>query len=220
MPLQNIDAILFELVGCVAEFGSEEFDAIASQVFGQSCSSRSGSQAYWNVLNLLETTDANGRRLNAQERSTVEGYEIQAVSRASAYEDVAPALSELNDLGVKLIISSSLSRIAVDHSLKTFFHGAPFFDVWNRDSAGGVKRVPMVKAITSRSMTAERVMFITDTADGLQTAKEIGVNAILMMNDPDEAMTLTAHNPAGGIVSFAELPDFVRFVAAEHARLR
>jgi hypothetical protein len=46
----------------------------------------------------------------------------------------------------------------------------------------------------------------------------VGVNAILMMNDPDEAMKLTAHEPAGGIVSLHELPDFVRLVAAENAR--
>jgi hypothetical protein len=37
---------------------------------------------------------------------------------------------------------------------------------------------------------------------------------ILMMNDPDEAMRLTACKRAGGIVSPHELPDFVRFVAA------
>ena len=39
-----------------------------------------------------------------------------------------------------------------------------------------------------------------------------------MMNDPDEAMKLTALGPAGGIVSLHELPDFVRFVLAEDAR--
>jgi hypothetical protein len=34
------------------------------------------------------------------------------------------------------------------------------------------------------------------------------------MNDPDEAQRLTTHNPAGGIVSLLELPDFIRFVEA------
>jgi phosphoglycolate phosphatase-like HAD superfamily hydrolase len=61
-------------------------------------------------------------------------------------------------------------------------------------------------------------MFLADTASGLQAAQQAGVNAILMMNDPDEAMKLTAHHPAGGIVSLHELPDFVRLVAAENAR--
>jgi hypothetical protein len=36
------------------------------------------------------------------------------------------------------------------------------------------------------------------------------VKAILMMNDPDEAMKLTTPGPTGGIVSLHELPDFVR----------
>ena len=34
---------------------------------------------------------------------------------------------------------------------------------------------------------------------------------ILLMHDPDEAMRLVANNPAGGIVSLLELPDFIRF---------
>jgi hypothetical protein len=39
-----------------------------------------------------------------------------------------------------------------------------------------------------------------------------------MMNDPDEARRLAMHDPAGGIVSLHELPDFVRLVAAENMR--
>ena len=64
-------------------------------------------------------------------------------------------------------------------------------------------------------------MYLTDTAEGLEAAKHVGVNSILMMNDPDHARRLALHRaagPAGGIVSLHELPDFVRVVAAEHAR--
>ena len=39
-------------------------------------------------------------------------------------------------------------------------------------------------------------------------------------NDPDEARRLTTHEPAGGIVSLHELPDFIRLVAAENAMIR
>jgi hypothetical protein len=38
-----------------------------------------------------------------------------------------------------------------------------------------------------------------------------------MMNDPDEAMRLTALDPAGGIVSLHELPDFVRLLLARRS---
>ncbi len=55
-------------------------------------------------------------------------------------------------------------------------------------------------------------MFLTDTAEGLKVAESVGVNPILMMNDPDESRRLAAHNPAGGIVSLHELPDFIRVV--------
>ena len=61
-------------------------------------------------------------------------------------------------------------------------------------------------------------MFLTDTAEGLKVAGSVGVNAILMMNDPDESKRLAMHNPAGGIVSLHELPDFIRLVRAENAR--
>jgi hypothetical protein len=60
-------------------------------------------------------------------------------------------------------------------------------------------------------------MFITDTVEGLKVAKTAGVQSILMMNDPDESRRLAMHDPAGGIVSLHELPDFIRLVAAENA---
>jgi len=61
-------------------------------------------------------------------------------------------------------------------------------------------------------------MFLTDTAEGLKVAESVGVNPILMMNDPDESRRLAMHKPAGGIVSLHELPDFIRIVQAENAR--
>ena len=214
--MQTIEAILFEPVGCLAEFGSEEFGAIAEKVFGRPLPSGcSGSEAYWNVMRLMH---AGGKQLTARERAIVEDYELQAVDAARAYEDVAPALVELRDLGVMSIVASSLSAAAVTRFLERLSPLNLFADVWNRDAADGVKETPLMKAIASRSIEPDRVMFITDTADGLLTAKHVGVNAILMMNDPDEAMKLTAHEPAGGIVSLHELPDFVRLVAAENGR--
>jgi beta-phosphoglucomutase-like phosphatase (HAD superfamily) len=57
-------------------------------------------------------------------------------------------------------------------------------------------------------------LYITDNAAGLTKAKAAGMIPILLMHNPDEAMRLVADNPAGGIVSLLELPDFIRFVAA------
>ncbi len=68
-----------------------------------------------------------------------------------------------------------------------------------------------------RIVNPEKAMFLTDTAEGLRVAKSVGVQSILMMNDPDEAKRLAMHDPAGGIVSLYELPDFVRLVAARNA---
>jgi len=60
----------------------------------------------------------------------------------------------------------------------------------------------------------DETLYLTDNAEGLAKARTAGMIPILLMHDPDEAMRLTANNPAGGIVSLLELPDFIRFVAA------
>jgi len=104
--------------------------------------------------------------------------------QGQAYEDVAPALNELDALGVQMIAVTPLSAAA------------------------------MARAVTEASLSPDRVICLTDTEQGIRAAREAGVQPVLMMNDPDEAMRLTALNPAGGIVSLQELPDFVRFVAA------
>jgi len=211
-----ISAILFDPVGSLAEFPPSPFEAIATEVFGRALpAGLSGSQAYWDVLNLLETRD---RPLNAEERATIEGYELKAVVQADAYDDVAPALSELHSLGITLIAATSLSDVALVRFLERSSLHQAFADRWGRDTAGGIKSIPLAKALAAHALSPSGAMFLTDTADGLRTAKQAGVNAILMMNDPDEAMKLTALDPAGGIVSLHELPDFVRLVIAENER--
>lgn len=102
------------------------------------------------------------------------------------YEDAAPALAELDALGVRMIAVPSVS-------------------------AGELRR-----AVTEASLSGDRVICLTDTELGVRAARDAGVQPVLMMNDPDEAMRLTALNPAGGIVSLHELPDFVRFLLAKN----
>ena len=106
------------------------------------------------------------------------------------YEDAAPALAELGALGVKLIAVASLSE------------------------------ADLTKAVTEASLTADRVICLTDSEQGLRAAKAAGVQPVLMMNDPDEAMRLTSLNPAGGIVSLHELPDLVRLIVTRSSAPR
>ena len=54
--------------------------------------------------------------------------------------------------------------------------------------------------------------------EGIKAARSAGVHPILMMNDPDEAQRLAMHNPAGGVVSLHEMPDFLRLIAAQNQR--
>ena len=190
--MHTIDAILFDPVGALADFPG-------------------GSQPYWDRVLSLES---RGEPLSVDERTHIESSEIEWVEQAVLYDDAAPALSELSALGVRLIAASSLSGIALTRFLERASLGRIFHDRWSRDTAGGVGRVVLMKAVTAGSFAPGNVLFLADTEAGVRAAQQAGVNPILMMNDPDEAMRLTTLNPAGGIVSLHELPDFVRFVAA------
>jgi FMN phosphatase YigB (HAD superfamily) len=212
--MQPIDGILFEPVGCLAEFPAEPFLKIASRLFRRrKNASQSGSRAYWHLLNLIE---AAGSDFGDADRQMIETFEKGAVDAANLYEDVVPSLAELQAMGLKLIIASSLGSAAVQLFLEKFCLSGFFASVWSRDYSKGIKSAPLRSAMTA--LQPERTMFLTDTAEGLNVANSMGVNAILMMNDPDEARRLALRQPAGGIVSLHELPDFVRFVAAQNAR--
>lgn len=231
--MQAVDAILFDPVGALAEFPAAPFQA-AARVFARSSAAEAhggggetvgggvggslgesvgGSRAYWDLLDLLASCN---RPLVAEEHAAIEAGEFEAVDAALVYDDAPPALSELAGLGVRLIVASSLSENALSRFLDRTGWRALFHDRWSRDAAGGVGDAVLRRAVTSGSLVADRVLFLADTAAGLRAATLAGIRPILMMNDPDEAMRLTAHNPAGGIVSLHELPDLVRLVAARH----
>lgn len=213
--MQDIAGILFEPVGCLAEFPPGPFLELSFRLFGgKRKTSQSGSRSYWHLLNLIQSTNRN---LEGPERKLLEALEMQAVAAASVYEDVAPALAELKAMGVKLFIATSLSGGATTCFLDRYLSKEFFSAVWSRDNAGGIKAAPIKAAFAGASLKPEQVMFLADTLEGLKTAQAVGVHSILMMNDPDEARRLAMHNPSGGIVSLHELPDFIRLVAAENA---
>lgn len=209
--MRTIKAVLFDPVGCLAEFPAEEFDEIAASLFGaQEDAGRSGSEAYWQVLDLMQTS---GKKLSASETKLAESLELRAVDSVQLYEDVASALSELKAMGIELLIASSLSAAAVSRFLEKFSIGGFFSAVWTRDNAGGVKAAPLARAIESAAFQPEHVMSLVDTIDGLEVSKELGANSILMINDYDDGRRLAMHAPTGGIVSLHELPDAIRLVA-------
>lgn len=212
--MQLIEGIFFEPVGCLAEFPAGPFLELSSRLFDRKKKTSSGSRAYWHLLNLIE---ASGKNLDGSEKELAEALEMQAVAEANVYEDVAPALAELKKMGARLFVASSLSGAATKSFLDRHGLNDLFSAVWTRDTAGGIKAAPLQAALAGASLIAERVMFLADTLESLSVAQSVGVQSILMMNDPDEARRLAMHNPSGGIVSLHELPDFLRVVAAENS---
>jgi phosphoglycolate phosphatase-like HAD superfamily hydrolase len=214
--MQTIEALLLEPVGCLAEFPSAPFHEIAVRLFGRKRKAgSSASQAYWYLLNLIATTK---KPFDAGEKSAAEELEVEAVDAASIYEDVAPALAELKFMGLRLFVTSSLSRRAAARFIERNSLGEFFSGVYARDDAGGVKSAPLLDALASAPLSREKTMFLTDTVEGIKVARSVGVHPILMMNDPDEAQRLAMHNPAGGVVSLHEMPDFIRLIAAQNQR--
>ncbi len=204
--MQPIKGILFEPVGCLAEFQPEPFLEIAYRCFGRKPkATRSASRAYWHLLNLMEASGT----------SSIEALEMEAIDSAILYDDVLPSLSELKSMGVQLFISSSLSASAIEHFLERCPH--EFDGIWTRDNSGGIKAAPLARALQAAAMNPQDAIFLTDTSEGLKVAQSLGINPILMMNDPDDSKRLSMQNPAGGVVSLHELPDFVRLVRAENA---
>jgi FMN phosphatase YigB (HAD superfamily) len=200
--METIKGILFEPVGCLAEFPPEPFHEIAVRLYGKrGKASRSASRSYWHLLNL------GG--------DTIEALEVQAVDGAAIYDDVLPALAELKAMGVELLIASSLCNAAIARFVERCCPHE-FDGVWNRDNAEGIKAAPLTRALEGASLRPENTMFLTDTAEGLRVAESVGVNSVLMMNDPDESRRLAMLNPGGGIVSLHELPDFIRLVRAQN----
>jgi phosphoglycolate phosphatase-like HAD superfamily hydrolase len=213
--MKIIKAVIFEPVGCLAEFRAEEFDAVATRLFEVSGASPSGSEAYWNLLGRIEGA---GKKLTGSETQMAEGLELQAVEQARLYEDVVPALEELKSMGVDLLIASSLSNAAVSRFVGKSSLASFFSAVWTRDSAGGIKAVPIAKAIESAAIPPEHAMVLVDTIDSIQMAKQMGTNSILMINDYDQGKRLAGQDPTGAVVSLHELPDAIRFVV-ENAKL-
>jgi phosphoglycolate phosphatase-like HAD superfamily hydrolase len=121
-------------------------------------------------------------------------------------------------MNIKLVIASSLSNAALTRFIGKASLNEFFSAISSRDIARGVKAAPLTNALEIASLEPQHSMFLTDTAEGLKVASALSLNSILMMNDPDEAMRLSAHDPSGGIVSLHELPDFIRLVAAENVR--
>jgi phosphoglycolate phosphatase-like HAD superfamily hydrolase len=140
------------------------------------------------------------------------------VDAASIYEDVVPALAELKSMGIRLFVASSLSRRAASRFIERNALGEFLSGVHTRDDAGGVKSAPLLNALSGASLTRDKTMYLTDTVEGIKVARSVGVHPILMMNDPDEAQRLAMHNPAGGVVSMHEMPDFIRLIAAQNQR--
>jgi len=208
--MQAIECLMLEPVGCLAEFPSAPFHEIAVRLFGRKGkASPSGSRSYWHLLNLMEA---------AETPLVADELEAEAVAGALIYEDVVPVLAELKSMDIRLVVATSLSRAAAMSFIERFSLGEFFAGIWTRDEAAGVKSAPLRTALAGVCLAPERVMFLTDTLEGIKAARDAGVHPILMMNDPDEARRLATHNPAGGVVSLHEIPDFIRLIAAQNRR--
>jgi hypothetical protein len=71
---------------------------------------------------------------------------------------------------------------------------------------------PLRRAIEAIALEPKRIIYLVDTAEALDLAKRLELNAVLMINDYDEGRALAERSPAGGIVSLAELPRALELI--------
>jgi beta-phosphoglucomutase-like phosphatase (HAD superfamily) len=206
--MDSIKAVLFEPVGCLAEFRPEEFNGAAADLFGASQDpAATSSQAYWRLLGLMEQ-----HSVSAESLARLQELELRAVEHAELYEDVGSSLTELKSLGVAAYLVSSLSRPAVARFIQRHALADVLAGSVTRDEAGGVMTRVLRFCVDQAGLDPTRVMALADTAEGLDITKRLGLNAMLMINDYDEGRALAERNPAGGIVSLAELADALRLI--------
>lgn len=215
--MDAIAAVMFEPVGCLAEFPAGEFDVAARELFASTAEiEATGSRAYWRLIGLLD----QGIGANAAPGlARLEELELAAVERAELYEDVAPALEKLRATGVSAYLVSSLSRRAVARFIERFSLAGLFAGSVAREEARGVMARPLRHAIAQAALDPQRILYLVDTAEALEMTKQLGLNALLMINDYDEGRALAERGPAGGIVSLAELADALLLIG-QRAGLR
>jgi beta-phosphoglucomutase-like phosphatase (HAD superfamily) len=215
--VEAIAAVLFEPVGCLAEFRADEFNIAARELFAAGNDTpASGSQAYWRLVRLLEPRYED---LPAASRTRLEELELAAVRHAELYEDVRASLQQVRQLGVANFLVSSLSHRALARFIERFSLADLFADCVAREDAGGVMARPPRHAIERAALDPRRIICLVDTAEALELTKQQGLNAMLMINDYDEGRALAERGPAGGLVSLAELADALR-VIEQRAGLR
>jgi FMN phosphatase YigB (HAD superfamily) len=214
VTVETIQAVLFEPVGCLAEFAATEFDAAARKLFGAAETSapeaaESGGRAFWRLMGLIEP------RLDHLDPATARrliDFEVAAVERAELYEDVSTSLDKLGGTATSAYLVSSLSRAAVERFIERFSLGGLFAGATAREDAHGVMAKPLRHAVDRFGLEPGRTIYLVDNAVTLEFAKQQGLNALLMINDYDEGRALAEHHPAGGLVSLAELNDALRLI--------
>jgi phosphoglycolate phosphatase-like HAD superfamily hydrolase len=208
--VDTIKAVLFEPVGCLAEFRAEEFNQASAELLAATPDAGAGgSQAYWRLLGLLAPRYGS---FSQAEWQRLQGLELEACEHADLYPDVRACLEELKQLGVAAHIVSSLSRAAVDRFIARFALADLLTGVIARDDAQGVMDAPLRRAIAETKLEPARLMVLVETAEAIAVANSLRLNAMLMINDYDEGRLLAERNPAGGLVSLAELPDALRLI--------
>jgi len=208
--VDTIKAVLFEPVGCLAEFRADELDKACAELFAAAPdATASGSQAYWRLLGLLAQRYG---AVSKTEWERLQAFELEACEHADLYPDVRACLEELKQIGVAAYIVSSLSRAAVERFIARFSLADLFAGVVAREDAQGVMEAPLRRAIAETRLDPARLMVLVETAEAIAVANSLRLNAMLMINDYDEGRVLAERSPAGGLVSLAELPDALRLI--------
>ena len=158
------------------------------------------------------------RALPAETLLRLQAFELQAVEHADLYEDVrfcarGAEIARRRRMPGLLAVAAGRGALHRAPCARRSDRGLGHAATRPAGSWGSRCAPPSAQA----GLEPAHVMALADTAPALDMTKRLGLNAMLMINDYDEGRALAERNPAGAIVSLAELP---RRAAADRAALR
>ena len=211
--LTTVSAALFDIVGILAKFRSEDFDKIVSQVLKSSALNNSDSVtadssiSYWRYLDLLAKS-----YLDPSDQEKATRLEIEAVNNCTTSHGIREILIELMDLDVKLIIATSLSVLAARRFVERFDIQTFFCSIIARDNPSNIKATLLKKAAEQSKLDPAETVYLADTLKAFEISKDSGLKCMFVTNDYQNGHVMLEAGCTNGIASLSELPDAVRLI--------
>ncbi|WLR42132.1 HAD family hydrolase [Bacillus carboniphilus] len=119
----------------------------------------------------------------------------EKINQLMLREGVEEYLREANDLGLKIALASSSSKIWVESFLDKFNIRSYFSVIFTRDDVKVVKPDPelYIKATAALELSPSEIIVFEDSLNGLKAAKEAGLTCVVVPNPITKTLAFEGH---------------------------